>query len=90
MGEYRKKPVVITAVQWDGTFESFLDAADMFDGPMVNWRDFEEGEEDTTHLVIHTLEGAMRAEPGDWIVRGVKGEGYPVKPDIFELTYEEA
>ena len=40
-------------------------------------------------LIIPTLEGEMRAEIGDWIIRGVKGELYPCKPDIFELTYED-
>jgi hypothetical protein len=39
-------------------------------------------------LIIHTLEGAMTASVGDWIIRGVKGEFYPCKPDIFEATYE--
>lgn len=39
-------------------------------------------------ILIHTLEGAMRARPGDWIIRGVKGEFYPCKPDIFEETYQ--
>lgn len=42
------------------------------------------------HARIYTLEGVMRCEPGDWIIRGVKGEFYPCKPDIFEQTYEEA
>jgi hypothetical protein len=41
-------------------------------------------------LVIATLEGMMRAEPGDWIIRGIKGELYPCKPDIFAATYETA
>ena len=40
------------------------------------------------HIDIETLEGVMRAEVGDWIIRGVKGEFYPCKPDIFEATYE--
>jgi hypothetical protein len=39
-------------------------------------------------LIIHTLEGDMTAEPGDWIITGVEGEQYPCKPDIFEATYE--
>lgn len=47
-----------------------------------------EAERTDTALVIDTLEGLMQAEPGDWIVTGVKGEKYPVKPDIFEMTYE--
>jgi hypothetical protein len=40
-------------------------------------------------MLIHTLEGTLAASPGDWIVRGVKGEFYPVKPDIFNETYEK-
>lgn len=39
-------------------------------------------------MIIHTLEGDMKADPGDWIITGVKGEQYPCKPDIFEQTYE--
>ena len=41
------------------------------------------------HLIIHTLEGEMKAEPGDWIITGIKGEMYPCKDDIFKATYEE-
>jgi len=44
----------------------------------------------TDHPVIETLEGKMTASPGDWVIRGVKGEYYPCKPDIFEKTYELA
>ena len=40
-------------------------------------------------VYIQTLEGVMKANPGDWIIRGVKGELYPCKPDVFEATYEE-
>jgi len=47
-----------------------------------------EAEQTTTEQMIDTLEGVMVASPGDWIVTGVKGERYPVKPDIFEQTYE--
>lgn len=42
-----------------------------------------------TEQIIHTLEGDMKAEPGDWIITGVNGEQYPCKPDIFEKTYEK-
>jgi ribosomal protein S12 methylthiotransferase accessory factor YcaO len=83
--EYRKKPVVIQAVKWEPSAspttlpEWLLDEIgirpDLFD-------------ETTGVLLIHTLEGVMRASPGDWIVRGIKGEIYPVKPDIFQATYE--
>lgn len=40
------------------------------------------------YIAIETLEGTMKASPGDWIIRGIQGEFYPVKPDIFEATYE--
>lgn len=80
--KYRKKPVVIDAIKWTG------------DNPveMVNFvlpspcLEFE-GDDD---LLIDTLEGTMRASPGDWIIKGVKGEFYPCKPDIFEAIYEPA
>lgn len=47
-------------------------------------------ERKTDCFLIQTLEGVMRAYPGDWIIRGVKGELYPCKPDIFDATYEPA
>ena len=75
---YRKKPVVIDAVQYDGTFPlGFLDGDERVacvDGS----------------LAVYTLEGVMRADVGDWIIRGVQGELYPCKPDIFDATYEPA
>lgn len=40
-------------------------------------------------VVIHTLEGDLIAEPGDWIITGIKGEKYPCKPDVFEMTYKK-
>ena len=77
MAKYRKKPVVIDAVQWTG----------------FNLQEMREflphhlsGEDNS--LNIKTLEGVMRADKGDWIIKGVKGEFYPCKPDIFEQTYE--
>ena len=79
---FRKKPVVISAVRWDGdsgTANAFI-GEDYF----KDW----EYAPDGAALLIPTLEGTMRAEVGDWIIRGVKGEFYPCKPDIFEATYE--
>jgi hypothetical protein len=78
MGHYRKKPVVVEAVQFTG-------------------QNFEEIGEFTKELAkkiadvgaIETLEGVMTFHPGDWIIKGVKGEFYPCKPDIFEATYEQ-
>lgn len=80
MPNYRKKPVVIDAIQLNKTEQSAHEVlgfcaphyAVMVDGG----------------IEITTLEGTMRAVPGDWIIRGVKGEVYPCKPDIFQATYE--
>lgn len=75
--KYRKKPVIIEAVQWKG--HNFGDLTDfMHDGYGV----------DDKKITIQTLEGVMTADIGDWIIKGVKGEFYPCKPDIFEQTYE--
>lgn len=75
--KFRKKPVVIEAVQWHGCKGNC--------SPHVD-------ELGVTHTVtecgIVTLEGFMKLTPGDWIITGVKGEKYPCKPDIFVLTYE--
>ena len=75
--EYRKKPVVIEAVQWTG--ENMGDILGFFGGAALR-----EGQD----IIIGTLEGEMRAVPGDWIIRGVKGEHYPIKDEIFRETYE--
>jgi hypothetical protein len=77
--KFRKKPVVIEALLYDGSDESIADVAE-FVGKTLNIRQ--------RKLSIHTLEGTMEANPGDWIIKGVKGEFYPCKPDIFEATYE--
>lgn len=78
--KYRKKPVIIEALQWTGTNQT-----ELFDfcGPRSDLR-FLHG-----CVNIPTLEGIMTANPGDYIIKGVAGEFYPCKPDIFEETYEE-
>jgi len=79
---WRKLPVAIDAVQFDGT--NALD--------IVKWmkaRYVSTGVEGD-RLVIVTLEGDMTAALGDWIIKGVRGEFYPCKPDIFKATYEAA
>lgn len=78
--KFRKKPVIVEAIQWKED----------------NWKELEDfGSErhiisnsDGT-LTIETLEGNHTANKGDWIIRGIKREVYPCKPDIFEKTYEE-
>lgn len=80
MPKFRKKPVVIEAIQWTGENLDNIRDLSVYDAVvrMING-----------DLVIITLEGEMRASLGDWIVRGVQGELYPCKPDIFAATYEE-
>lgn len=80
MKKFRKKPVVIEAVQFDGTLLSLAGMAIPEVSQVLGSRTAQ----------IPTLEGVMTAEPGDWIIRGVKGEFYPCKPDIFAATYEPA
>lgn len=93
MGRYRKKPVEIEAMRLD-SHDTYLWVEEH-----VGSFDYltEEGPEEGVsidpadgRMVIRTLEGDMKADPGDWIIRGVKGEFYPCKPDIFEATYEPA
>lgn len=83
--QYRKKPVVVEAVRWTGTNTEEVGA---FFGPDAcsEWGDVEPREGEP--ILIETLEGNMTAQPGDWIIRGVAGELYPCKPDIFDATYE--
>ena len=76
--KYRKKPVVIEAVQWVGNNLSDIET---FIGRSVKNKE--------TTIVIRTLEGDMEASLGDYIIKGVNGEFYPCKPDIFDKTYEE-
>lgn len=93
MAKFKKKPVVIDAVKWTGQEEDI--------GPILEWVKASEVDDGMVGgpgvgyvpalgtLDIPTLEGTMTAQPGDWIIKGVKGEVYPCKPDIFEATYEQ-
>ena len=78
---YRKKPVVVEAVQWTG--ENHAEMCEFIDPEVFEIKP-KEG------LIIHTLEGNHHASPGDYIIKGVNGEFYPCKPDIFAKTYEPA
>lgn len=82
--KFRKKPVVIEAFQWTGAFGHWEQWLYEYRGPSGSIA----RSHDNGTLVIPTLEGDMTAMPGDWIIKGVKGEVYPCKPDIFEATYE--
>jgi hypothetical protein len=86
---FRKKPVVIEAIQFDGNNNTMVDK--FMDGAIHDFIGHQGREKYHDNCVcIRTLEGNMVAEPGDWIIRGIKGEFYPCKPDIFEATYELA
>ena len=100
MPKFRKKPVEIEARQWFGG-DSEMHV--LLTKELLKWMNAEELESagvdvfinpDTQEitgmdLYINTLEGQMQVSPRDWIIKGVKGEFYPCKPDIFEATYEE-
>ena len=79
MTRFRKKPIEVEAVQWDpSTKEGAVELLRFLPNPAFVG--------DT--IQFKTLEGIRTAQRGDWIIRGVKGEFYPCKPDIFEATYE--
>ena len=75
---YKKKPVIVAAIKWDG---SNLQEINTFTDNKVMMKN--------NTLIIPTLEGTMAAEVGSYIIKGVKGEYYPCRGDIFEDTYEE-
>jgi hypothetical protein len=87
MGVYRKKPVVVEAVKFTGSSTSkseirfWMEGGELREGGIQTC--------DMSNLEIETLEGVMKASPGDYIIKGVNGEFYPCKPDIFEKTYEK-
>lgn len=78
MRSFRKRPVVIQAVQWTGS--NSVEVLTFLGG--AGWWN-------QTGPIIETLEGELHAAVGDYIIKGVSGEFYPCKPDIFEQTYEE-
>jgi len=92
--KFRKKPVVIEAVelQWSTWSEMCDFIKQDIKGIYLDDKTFEVLEENKTSntmgLVIKTLEGDMVARQGDFVIKGVNGEFYPCKPDIFEKTYE--
>lgn len=88
--KYRKKPVVIEAVQWDGTFFGTQFILSIFNEIETLHMDYNVDRDECSFWKIGTLEGGHIVSPFDYIIKGVKGEFYPCKPDIFEMTYERA
>jgi len=86
IGHYVKKPIVIEAVQWNGPPEDMVE--NLMAWGVVLWPDGHWGDPDWP-LLIDTLEGKMRCVKGDYIIRGIRGEFYPIRKDIFEESYEE-
>lgn len=84
--KYRKKPVIIDAVRWEGQPVQKIRRELSVDGPVPILRNLVT----PTELIIKTLEGDMTASWGDYIIKGVDGEVYPCKPEIFEKTYDHA
>ena len=87
MAKFRKKPIVIEAIQWSGLPGDITLFSELGTGD----RPLSLGASDHADrydLCVETLEGVMTANPNDWIIQGVQGEIYPCKPDIFEATYE--
>lgn len=83
MLKFRKKPIVVEAVQWDDTMETYQFLYDWTEKPIVSAFHPDKA------LRIVTLEGVMTVNLGDWVIKGVNGELYPCKPDIFAATYEQ-
>lgn len=83
--KYRKKPVEIEAIQFEDNSDRILEIAEFMGGDLrVNYED-----KDNPYIPIETLEGTMKAHVGDYIIKGVKGEFYPCREDIFEQTYDK-
>ena len=83
MAKYRKKPVVVEAIQWNGenTEEVY-----QFAKPFVSYQTINAT---IPQMAIDTLEGKMVVSQFDYVIKGIQGEFYPCKPDIFEATYEK-
>ena len=95
MTSYRKKPVVIEAMQWDSTEAGAHVVVEWIKagGSDASFERIAVSASRYNHeydykILIRTLEGWISASPDDWIIRGVQGEFYPCKPDIFDATYE--
>lgn len=88
MPMYKKKPVVIEAIQWDGTESCIQRIKAKFPALETYAKTGHLKRDEVTYWRIGTLEGSHVVSKGDYVIKGVKGEFYPCKPDIFETTYE--
>lgn len=88
MSYWRKKPVVIEAFRWTGGPDQTEDPEWIVEAIKAGTVRFQDSGTPNVAMLIDTLEGTHRADQGDWIIKGVKGELYPCKPDIFVATYD--
>jgi len=86
MAKYRKKPVIVDAFRWTGDRDQIEDPEWIVEAIKSGKVRFSE---DGESLLVDTHEGILMANQGDYIIRGIQGEIYPCKPDIFEATYEQ-
>lgn len=84
MKKYRKKPIEIEAAQWDGKKIDNMYPIAFFKDHDVDWRYYKQ-----ENLIIETVDGPMTVPPGSWIIKGIRGELYACRQDIFEESYEE-
>ena len=82
---FKKKPVAIEAVRWPGDIATADFIEKWSQGKCVCYANGGL----SIVIAVRTLEGEMNAKPGDWIIKGIKGEFYPCNPEVFDLTYEE-
>lgn len=81
VNKYVKRPVIIEAIEFDGTQESKKE--------IMDWSEGNVGKSAFTHeLFVQTLEGFLKIQNGDFVIKGIKGEFYPCKPDFFHATYD--
>ena len=93
MGKFVKKPVVIEAIELKNSYGSIVECVEFvfnigMDSSMIGELATVKKVQEEGGFIIPTLEGNMKATFGDYIIKGIKGEFYPCKPDIFEATYE--
>ena len=87
MGKFRKKQVVIEAWEWDET-KTTLKKIEKAGCKLMSCNGYTDRLDEVTNLSIETLKGTMSVSKGDYIIKGVNGDFYPCKPDIFKATYE--
>jgi len=82
MKKYIKRPITVEAIQWDGSVESAAEVIEFGLGSVMYSADLNK-------MICQTLEGSMVVGVNDYVIKGINGEFYPCKPDIFEKTYDE-